>query len=62
MEELVPESEVISDGALLVTFKKITGGMQLQWPCWLQLLLSGLEKEVIPHSFPLISENHRVTQ
>lgn len=31
VEELVPESEAISDGALPVTFKKITRGIQLQW-------------------------------
>lgn len=61
VEELVPESEAISDGALTVTFKKITRGIQLQWPRWLQLLLSGLQKETIPHSFLLISENRTVT-
>lgn len=46
VEELVPESEAISDGALPVTFKKITRGIQVQWLCWLQLLPCGLEKEV----------------
>lgn len=30
VEELVPESEAISDGALTVTLKKITRGIQLQ--------------------------------
>jgi len=33
VEELVPESEAISDGALPVTFKKITRRIELQWPC-----------------------------
>lgn len=32
VEELVPESGAISDGALTVTFKKISRGIQLQWP------------------------------